>query len=410
MVERNIRTYEETCFIGLLSSLINQTPIPRWNLSPQWDKIVSMAKNHNILNLLFYTSVGLDSAKTKWKKEVEEEYRNTILSDGAYEKILVGIIKAFEEKRVHCMILGGYNFKKYYPRPEMRKTSIITIYIDNSRRFAVDDVLRNLGFEQVNSNKKNEKLYFKLDDIWIKIVSQVSFDNKKAQKHFSKPINMYNTVKGFGHIHEMDKDELFTYKFLEIAQDFSYSKLQLQKLIDLWSFYAVEKDNLDMKKIEKDLEYLRYTKLKIYIMQILEYWFGKSFFPNEDAEYKALERFILTKGAQGVNFARSLIPLSKEKEIDSIEKEKKKTTKDNSWIFPSYEYMQSLYPALEKQSYLLPFFILKRLIRLFYRWLMNKIKSIYSTIKYFINLPIKKVKEITDKIKSKFNKENDENK
>ncbi len=365
-----------------------------------------MAENLGVQNLLFYAIIGQD-LKGDWKKDVENSYKTAIQRDEKSPVVLKLVLDAFDNKRIHSMVLGGYTFREYYPKTHMRAFDTIEIFIESSKESQVQEILISQGFQFVKQNSKTEKLYYKLnEDIFFKIVTKIDFSDKKLKKHFAKPISMYKIKRNNVFIHEMEVEETYIWLVSKIAQDFYLKNLNLTSLIDLYYFQRRQGTDINMVVVKKSLESLKLFKFNDYIVKLLDFWFGKSFFPTEDSDYKALERYILTKGNQGTSFADTLLSLNiKEEKI----KDKKEKSQLSEWLFPELEYMKELYPILEKKPKLLMFYRISRFTRIIAKRIKLVFISIKNYIKKQINFLKRKVKNVKYNLIDKINKNNEEN-
>ncbi len=391
----------------MISSIINQKPFPKWNINPQWSQINRLSEELKVQNLLYYGIIGQD-IKGAWKKEVEDSYKKAILSDEKYPSVVRGVLDALEKKHIHSMLISGFDFRKYYPKTQMRALNHVSILIEKGKEKQAETALKLLGFVFVSENEKKEKIFYKLNgNINLKLCVKMDFLSRRLKKYFVKPVTIYKIKRDKVCIHEMTPEETYIYLISQIAEDFVLKNLNMQKLIDLYCFYKMEEKLLDKISVKKEIESLKLTKFNDYIMQLLEYWFGKSFFPTENNEYKALERYILTKGNQGVNFAQNIISLTiKEEKNKDLTKEKSQLTE---WLFPDLEYMKGLYPSLEKKPHLLRVYRLTRFFRIIGKRIKLAFTSVKNYIKRAIKLTIRSIKNIGYKISDKFNKNEDNN-
>lgn len=136
-------------------------------------------------------------------------------------------------------------------------------------------------------------------------------------------------------------------------------------MADLWLYYLKVYKDLDWKVINKELEYLRLEEFHMYLIQLAAYWFGGMVFPENDAVFDAMEKYILTKGMQGRKISATLLPLVKEV-ADFYKKDLRRKRREQilDWAFPHMDYMDTMFPSLHKMRWLLPACWLLRLGRL----------------------------------------------
>lgn len=90
--------------------------------------------------------------------------------------------------------------------------------------------------------------------------------------------------------------------------------------------------------------------------------------------YDAMESYIFSKGTEGREISAQFLPLIKTvADCYSRDRKREEILRLIAWLFPDREYMETIYPALENTSILLPYFWLIRLGRYFVRLIGNKL-------------------------------------
>ncbi len=391
----------------MLSSVVNQTPIPNWNIKPQWSLINNIASETKVQNILYYAIIAQE-IKSAWKKDVEESYKQAAINDEKYTPVLNTILEMFEKKHIHTMVLGAFNYKKYYPKPQMRAMDNIELLIEKDKEKQAGEILKSIGFTYIEGDESKIKVFYRLaGNIRLELKIKQSFLSKKIKKYFSKPITIYKIKKDKVFLHEMDLVENYLFLLSSIAEDIVLKKVNMRKIIDLYCFLKYEEKFIDKTKLLKDLEAVKLLKFSEYIVNLLDFWFGNNNFPEDNDEYKALERYILTNGLQGEAFVSSILNIViKEEKIKDSKKERKQVTE---WFFPELEYMQGLYPILENKPYLLNLYRFNRFMRIVYKRIALAATSVKNFVKRTVRRSIRSIKKIGYNISDKLKKNNEDN-
>lgn len=366
MSEKRIRNYEVKCLLELLSAIVNEEEIPRWNRPPQWGDLYKLADYHGVANMVYYAALVLeDKSLVPWKPKLEERYHQAVLADERYSQAIPQLLEVLEELKLHCVILVEYRMRHYYPQSDMRALKKVKILLEKGKEKKLEEAMAYLDYEEKESRISGERLFFKVPGVQLAVLTEFSFTNKKMEKYFALPVKNYEKERGSKYVHTFLPEELYVHVIGSAAESYARGNLSIRDVLDIWLYYRRVYKELDWEQITKEIEFLKLEKFHLYLIRLAAYWFGGMLFPESDSVFEAMEKYILTKGVQGRRISATLLPLVKEV-ADFYEKDLRKKRREQimTWVFPQKEYMETMFPILKKARWLLPACQLHRLLRL----------------------------------------------
>lgn len=366
MNEQRIRNYEVKCLLQLLETLINEEELPKWNKQPEWGSLYKLSDYHNVANMIYYALIGMEGEKlAPWKPKFEERFHQAVLAEERYSAAVPELLELLEERKIHTVVLQEYRMRAYYPQQDMRALKCVRLLTEKGKEEKVQEAMAYLDYEKKESRTAGEEWYYKVPGVMAVIRSELPFTNKKMQKYFAVPVKSYEKEKGHKYIHTFIPEEYYIHIIGCAAENYARGGLDIRDMADLWLYYLKVYKDLDWKVINKELEYLRMEEFHMYLIQLAAYWFGGMVFPENDAVFDAMEKYILTKGMQGRKISATLLPLVKEV-ADFYKKDLRRKRREQilDWAFPHMDYMDTMFPSLHKMRWLLPACWLLRLWRL----------------------------------------------
>lgn len=383
MSEKRIRNYEVKCLLELLSAIVNETDIPKWTQQPQWGNLYKMADYHGIANMVYYALLGMDEKKLKpWQPKFEERYHQAVLGEERYSAAVPELLELLEENKIHCVVLQEFRMRHYYPQRDMRALKYIRILVEKGKTDKVREVMKYLDYEQKESRIAGEDWYYKIPGVLTVVQTELPFTNKKMQKYFALPVKSYEKEKSHKYIHTFIPEEYYIHVIGYAAETYARGNLDIRAMVDIWLYYVKVYSTLDWRIVNKEFEHLKLDQFHLYIIQLAAYWFGGMLFPENDSVFDAMEKYILTKGVQGRKISATLLPLVEEV-ADFYKKDLRKKRKEQimDWALPQRDYMNTMFPLLNKVPWLLPAFWVIRLMRLGWQQMVLFIRQKHAVCK-----------------------------
>lgn len=129
-----------------------------------WKEVIGLARESSMLGIIFKRLKELD-IKDEVMKGYLAETEKYMLSMGIAETIKKGILREIcriaKEEEIPVLVFKGVVLSALYPEPSMRYSSDTDLYINESERQRMVDVLLRLGYEfdEIDSNEHVVKYY-----------------------------------------------------------------------------------------------------------------------------------------------------------------------------------------------------------------------------------------------------------
>jgi hypothetical protein len=373
----------EKYIISLLKSILNNSIPPEKPEDVSFEKVYSIAKYHNIANMLFYAIEKLENkaAPELLKKWREISYK--CVSRDIIQKLeLDKLLNSFEKNQIKNIVLKGFELKKLYPKSDMRFMSDIDILISKKDAEKVLLLMNELGYKTISYGKEKDDVYFK-DPIMNVEIHNTLFDVQyKEYNSLFKPLDeMKNIIPKTKYQYDFSDEDFFLFLFIHTVKHYLSYGIGIRVVMDIYLYLKAKEKTLNWSYINdtlKKLELLEFFKVFNH--------FTKTWFEDEKESEIDIKigKYIFNSGTYGNDKNNRLNTLFSVKE-NNIEKSKMKSI--FSLIFPSLEVMQVGYPILKKFPFLLPIFYVIRGLKvvLFRRDRLNQINSTLKIDKNELN-------------------------
>lgn len=385
MSEHKTKNYEARCLIQLLASLVNKDVSPKWSRKVDWGSVYKLADYHNVANDAYYMIMGKEEPDYgPWKKKFEDRFHNAAALEDRYKETINKLTEEFEKRKIHCMIINDFIMRNYYPRSEMRALDYVEVLVEPGKKELIELILKSMDFMEKKTREGQGFTYYKIPGINLTIVESLTFTNKKMHSYFNISVKGYGKKEGYRYIHENREEELYIYTIGYLGERYARGHLEIRDVLDFWFYYLKAYQSLDWEYIEKSLEKMGIQKFGECLVKLAAFWFGGMNFPAQLELLDSMEEYILTKGMKGRKESEQLLPLVKEV-TDFYKRDIKKERREQKkkWMFPSMDYMSTLFPILENRP---------KMIKVF--WVLRIFRSFIYTTK---NLVLDYKKDISDK-------------
>lgn len=363
----------EKYIIALLKSILNNNIPPEKPEDVSFEKVYSIAKYHNIANMLFYAVEKLENKPAPELLKSWREVSYKCVSRDIIQKLeLDKLLNSFEKNQIKNIVLKGFELKKLYPKSDMRFMSDIDILISKKDAKKVSLILNGLGYKTIHYGNGKDDVYFKEPIMNIEIHNLLFDPVYKKYNSFFKPLeDMKNILSKTKYQYNFSDEDFFLFLFVHSIKHYLNSGIGVKVTMDIYLYLKAKEKTLNWEYINdslKKLELLEFFKVFNH--------FTKTWFEDEEESEIDIEigKYIFNSGTYGNDKNNRLNSLFSVKE-NNIEKSKMKSI--FSLLFPSLEVMQVSYPTLKKFPFLLPFFFVIRGLKiiLFRRDRLNQINS-----------------------------------
>ncbi len=380
MSSSKIRNYDNQCMFELISAIINEEEIPKWQQNPKWDSVYKTADYHNLSNILFYGTICMDSSQeTGWKNKFTDKYQQSVRNHNRYMGAIPELLEGFESAKVYVMVIKGYTFKEYYPMPEMKELKTVDLLVEKGKSSQIEKIFTKQGYDKQINNEEGYEAYYKSPGVLVHVYNQLNFEGSKIKKHFITPMKKYPSLEGYEYIKVMSPEDFYVYVVSLGAEEFAKGRLDIRDVLDIWCYYLKVYEQLDFTQINKIMDGLDINKFHTLLIQLGAFWFGGMLFPENNQLFGAMEEYIMSKGTKQRELCGSILPLiielSDKYDKELSEKRKKQALE---WIMPPIEYMDGMFEILKKHPKLLPVFWVIRLFRIGFRSVARNVKFAYS--------------------------------
>lgn len=370
----NVLNTNEKYIILLLKSILNNSIPPEKPEDVSFEKIYSLAKYHNIDNMLFYAINKLKNKPSSellkiWKERCYKGISRDLIQKMELDKIL----GSFEKNKIKNIVLKGFELKKLYPKSDMRFMSDIDILISKKDAEKVSLIMTELGYKIISYGKEKDDVYFK-DPIMNVEIHNALFDvqYKEYNSLFKTLDKMEKIIPKTKYQYNFSDEDFFLFLFVHTVKHYLSYGIGIRVVMDIYIYLKAKEKILNWEYINDSL-----NKLKLYDFFKVFNHFIKVWFEDEKENEIDIEigKYIFRSGTYGNEKNNRLNSLLL---IGGKNSSQNKAKSILSIIFPNLELMQVGYPILKSFPFLLPIFYVIRGIKiiLFKRKRLNQFNSI----------------------------------
>jgi hypothetical protein len=368
--------YEERYLMTLLSSVINQKESPEPLRYLNWDKMFRIADYHRVAHVVYYGIMGLDveipqSIRQRFfGKYLESVHRVERLRSAERQ-----VQTLLERNGINCFFLNYSDFVKCYPIEEMCCREFIEIGTEKKYAQVIRTLLWDADFEERYTEIRGE-LYYRVPGNKVLCFNQTMFFSRSMQKFYINLVRSLPNKKGQNHIKEMNASEMYLFLMCRLTDSYARGDISLSQIMDFWAFYKTQGEFFLWPYIYERLKELKIEEFAERLEYLILRWFGTGTGIENVEIYDNMESYIFSKGTEGREVSEQFLPLIKTvADCYSRDRKKEELGRLVAWLFPDREYMETIYPALEKAGALLPVFWLIRLERYFRRMVGSRMEE-----------------------------------
>ena len=370
----NALNTNEKYIILLLKSILNNSIPPEKPKDVSFEKIYSLAKYHNIDNMLFYAINKLKNKPSSellkiWKERCYKGISRDLIQKMELDKIL----DSFEKNKIKNIVLKGFELKKLYPKSDMRFMSDIDILISKKDAEKVSLIMTELGYKIISYGKEKDDVYFKNPIMNVEIHNALFDVQYKEYNSLFKTLDkMEKIIPKTKYQYNFSDEDFFLFLFVHTVKHYLSYGIGIRVVMDIYIYLKAKEKTLNWEYINDSL-----NKLKLYDFFEVFNHFIKVWFEDEKENEIDIEigKYIFRSGTYGNEKNNRLNSLLL---IEGKNSSQNKAKSILSIIFPNLELMQVGYPILKSFPFLLPIFYVVRGIKiiLFKRKRLNQFNSI----------------------------------
>ena len=331
-----------------------------------------MSKSHDLAHLVGDALIKNDLiSDNKINSVFEKELYTAVFRYESINYELGNIKEILSENEIPFIPLKGSVIREYYPEPWMRTSCDIDILV---REENIDKAVKALvenGYTKERKNYHDVSLY-SVGGVHLELHFSILELKENIDKVLSRAWDYAERKDGFEYSFT---NEFFLYHNIAHASyHFIGGGCGVRPFVDL--FILLEKLQYDVEKLNKLLIEAGIKTFADKMEELSKVWF-------EDGEYtdvtRELENFVLSGGVYGT--LENSVSVGQNKKGGKI-----KYILSRVWL--SYDVLKVQYPNLEKNKWLLPFYEVKRWLRLLFK---GGVKRSVNEIKVTANMDSEKV-------------------
>lgn len=300
--------------IEIVASIIEQRQSFLKSIFPSWEKIYKISDYHHVSNIVYYKIMWSDDSKIKnVRKKFEQRYQYCLQLHNRYEKLREILETELEKEKIDSLFLSDSIYLPYYKHKEMRMPQYIQVLISKDRLNDISKIMENMGFlkDEKQDSETNAVVYKKNYEIKIEFYEELDFEKPKVKRFFRGFLMNNPRKKNKNYIRQMNRESIYLYTICNIAQRYSQGNIELRDIVDLWVFLSSEWEYIRWRKVIPELDNMRLRKFSNYILKLVQRWFDRVDFTDDDTVLDNMEEYIMHKGEKSRKENEKILPLVK---------------------------------------------------------------------------------------------------
>ena len=323
-----------------------------------WERLIQLAKEHSILNCVYYGVDALaqehkpDEAKCDilYKALVNSVVRNYNQIEGVKE-----LFEAFEEEGIYALAVKGICTKQHYPQTDMRTMGDIDILYQPQQDAKVKKVMKQLGYDEHVEGRQHD-CYSRKPYLAVEMHRELVGVDSIYNSYYKTIWERVKPKENCQYVQEMTLEDEYIYTLVHLARHFQDGGIGIRFVIDVYVYNHLK--GMDWKYVESELRKLQLWEFYGNISKLAEMWFGEEMPSQEEKELlDKLATYVIANGTFGSTRNAAAVTVAKNGRVQFLWKA----------IFPNLKNMQSMFVWLEKWPILLP-----------YAWVLRGVKSVIS--------------------------------
>ena len=332
------------------------------------EDICKYANAHSVGALVTY---ALERAKIAPAEAVTEKnmaIRKILLLDAER----AALTRELEARKIKYMPLKGVYLKEYYPAIGLRQMADNDILFDPEYRREVRRIFESRGYTVESYEGSNHDVYLKAPvynyEMHVSLFD--SYHRGRLADYFSDPFSKAVRIAGTEYGYKMTDEDFYIYVKAHEYKHFTSGGTGLRAFSDTYAFLSKRGEQLDRDYLDKEFKTLGIDEYVAKIESIARTLLGKDFISSMPEGFEKtlpeelyeIFRYMCQSGSYGImehNVDNDISRLVKDE--GSVGKAKFKYIFRR--MFPPMSYYKANQPFYYKHKYLIPFFVIKKLLR-----------------------------------------------
>lgn len=359
--------YETRYLLMLLAAIINQDKIKNPRRQLNWETLLKVADYQNIVVPIYCGMLGVEKeVADDFAERFHQKYQKELLLRESYLNAEEVIAWQLETHKIHAVFLWGSELYNFYPQSELEYKEKIEIVVEEKYLPKVHKFMRDMNYEKKEDRLGSGLIYERTPGIRIVFYSEFPIGNKTLKKYFSDPVREYARVGKNRYIHRLIEEELYLYLAGRLVELFIIGELKIREIMDWMQYRKNLGEGFPWKETQSLLGKAKFEEFIHQVEVLSRIWFEGDSDTEEGTITLELEEYILSPGRENRWLEEKILPHERMRlDFYRRNREEEWEEKKKGWWFPSKEYMASLFPVLNKYPFLLGFFLIVRILRLF---------------------------------------------
>lgn len=312
-----------------------------------FDKLYEFSTRQQITPIIYYgLSKGIGTSAIPNRTKFLFSTANLTTFSEKQMSYVQEVFDAFDEQGIEHLKMKGTILKKLYPYPEMRLMSDADIFVNMDKYEQISTILTDLGF--TFKFESNHELGWEKDGVCIELHKKlIPSYNVDLYAYFENPWQRLILVEKSQY--KMSDEDTFIYIFTHFAKHFRDGGIGIKFMTDFYVYLEANK-GLDFSYIEKELENMKLLEFWQNTKRLIDVWFYGA---GCDEKSAFITHKIFESDAYGTEKAKLEAQATKAAQGKGAKNAKKRQL--GRVLFPKYENMCIMYPAVKKAPIILPF-------------------------------------------------------
>lgn len=378
--------FEGRFLVNMVGSIVRQDELRAVHSRIEWERMYRTADYHRIANITYLGLLGYGGKiPERWQERFFERYQEALKFSDVCEEDEQEILMMMDMMELSCVVLTSCKVRRLYQIPEMAGSSPLRLMFDETNYTLAKGYLVDLGYETDQTYKGYGERMRRISGFCVEIYHKLPFRSCPYTKNMSRILDSAYIRDLCQYVRTLSLENRFVFMISQAAYHYAQDELLIREVLDLYLYHRAWREQMNQEYIDGRVAEFGIDGLAAKLLQLAYMWFGakEEILPAEQPEdigvFDILENRILSRGEishetdrQALRLA-CLIQRDKEKEARRDRREAfyeacgklwSAFMRKVRWIFPEYRYMCAVYPFLEKVPVLLPFYWIRRGIRL----------------------------------------------
>ena len=349
--------------------------------------LMALANHHSVGALVTYAleKAGLAPADAITEKNMA--IRKSLLLDVERKAICA----ALEARKIKYMPLKGIYIKDYYPAVGLRQMADNDILFDRAYRAELKEIFLSRGYTVMQYDESNHDVYIKepVYNYEMHVSLFDAYSRGALAEYFADPFAKADGIEGTEYGYKMTDEDFYIYLKAHEYKHFTAGGTGLRAFSDTYVFLAKRGDALDKEYLDAELNKLGIAEYVSKIETIATTLLGRDFILSLPSgvsgvlsdELAEIFDYICESGSYGIikhNVENNLERIATEE--GSLRRAKVKHIFNK--MFPPMSYYKENRPFYYKHKYLIPFFLIKKLLRNLFVTPKSSFKYLFGVLKY----------------------------